>query len=309
MSDNTDYTSTISNTAKLWVIFLLGCLLLLPIAAQAQKVIRLYPGAAPGSENWKQTEKEFFSQTWNTQVVTNVVNPTLTAYLPDPATSTGTAVIIAPGGGFHALSINSEGIDVAKWLNAKGVAAFVLRYRLVQTGEDGTKELMAKMSGGRINIDANGIDVVPLAVADAFAAITHVRQNAKEYGIAPDRIGFMGFSAGGTVTASVAFQYAANTRPDFVAPIYIYLGAVKPADVPKDAPPMFLVAATDDQLGLAPDSVKLYSQWIAAKKTAELHLYAKGGHGFGMRKQNLPTDQWIERFGDWLGLQGLLKKQ
>ncbi|MFN8000244.1 MAG: dienelactone hydrolase family protein [Acidobacteriota bacterium] len=110
------------------------------------------------------------------------------------------------------------------------------------------------------------------------------------------------------MTASVAFQYAAATRPDFVAPIYAYMGAVKPASVPQDAPPMFIVAATDDQLGLAPDSVKLYSQWIAAKKPAELHLYAKGGHGFGMRKQNLPTDQWIERFGEWLGVQGLLKK-
>ena len=166
---------------------------------------------------------------------------------------------------------------------------------------------MAKMGGGRINIDANGTDVVPLAVSDAFAAISHVRQNAKEYGVAPNRIGFMGFSAGGTVTASVAFQFAADTRPDFVAPISAYLGAVKPGDVPKDAPPMFLVAATDDQLGLAPDSVKLYSQWAASKKTAELHLYAKGGHGFGMRKQNLPTDHWIERFGEWLAMQGMLK--
>ena len=294
---------------KLKTTFLLGCLLFLPMAAQAQKVIRLYPGAAPGSENWKQAEKEFFSQTWQTQVVTNVVNPTLAAYLPDPATANGTAVIIAPGGGFHALSINSEGVDVAKWLNTKGVAAFVLRYRLVQTGEDGVKELMAKMGKGRIEVDANGTDVVPLAVADAFAAIGHVRKNAKEYGVAPNRIGFMGFSAGGTVTASVAFQYAADTRPDFVAPVYAYMGAVKPAEVPKDAPPIFLVAATDDQLGLALDSVKLYSQWIATKKPAELHLYAKGGHGFGMRKQNLPTDQWIERFGEWLGVQGLLKKQ
>lgn len=293
---------------KLHTICLLGCLLVTPIVTHAQKVIRLYPGAAPGSENWKQPEKEYFSPIWNTQVVTNVVHPTLTAFLPAPATANGTAVIIAPGGGFHALSINSEGVDVAKWLNAKGVAAFVLRYRLVQTGEDGVKEVMSKMGGQRIEVDANGTDVVPLALADGLAALSHVRQNAKEYGIAPNRIGFMGFSAGGTVTASVAFQYAAATRPDFVAPIYAYMGAVKPASVPQDAPPMFIVAATDDQLGLAPDSVKLYSQWIAAKKPAELHLYAKGGHGFGMRKQNLPTDQWIERFGEWLGVQGLLKK-
>ena len=287
---------------------LLASLFVLASVVNAQKVIRLYPGAAPGSENWKQPEKEYFSKIWNTQVVTNVVNPTLTAFLPDPAIANGTAVIIASGGGFHALSINSEGVDVAKWLNTKGVAAFVLRYRLVQTGADGVQEVMAKMSGSRVNVDANNVDVVPLAVADAFAALSYVRQNAKDFGVTPNRIGFMGFSAGGTVTASVAFQYSAATRPDFVAPIYAYMGAVKPAEVPKDAPPMFLVVATDDQLGLAPDSINLYSKWIAAKKSAELHSYAKGGHGFGMRKQNLPTDQWIERFGDWLQLQGWLKK-
>lgn len=289
-------------------VILLASLFVLASVVNAQKVIRLYPGAAPGSENWKQPEKEYFSKIWNTQVVTNVVNPTLTAFLPDPATANGTAVIIAPGGGFHALSINSEGVDVAKWLNTKGVAAFVLRYRLVQTGEDGVQEVMAKMSGSRINVDANNVDVVPLAIADAFAALSYVRMNAKEFGVAPNRIGFMGFSAGGTVTASVAFQYSAATRPDFVAPIYAYMGAVKSAEVPTDAPPMFLVVATDDQLGLAPDSINLYSKWIAAKKSAELHSYAKGGHGFGLRKQNLPTDQWIERFGDWLQMQGWLKK-
>ena len=292
---------------KLNMPMVIACALLLSVGAQAQQVIRLYPGAAPGSENWTHTEKEYFSSIWNTQVVTNVVHPTLTVFLPEAATATGTAVVIAPGGGFHALSINSEGVDVAKWLTARGVAAFVLRYRLVRTGEDGVKEVMAKMSGSRINVDANGTDVVPLALADGLAAIAHVRKNAKSYGVAPNRIGFMGFSAGGTVTASVAYQYAPETRPDFVAPIYAYLGAVKPAEVPGDAPPMFLVAATDDQLGLAPDSVKLYNQWIAAKKSAELHLYAKGGHGFGMRRQNLPSDRWIERFGEWMGQQGWLK--
>ncbi len=293
---------------KLRVFAALGLLFFLPNIAMAQKVIRLYPGAAPGAENWKQPEKEYFSSIWNTQVVTNVVNPTLTVFLPEADKANGTAVIICPGGGFHALSINSEGVDVAKWLTARGVTAFVLRYRLVQTGEDGVKEVMAKMGRTPANIDKDNVNVVPLAVADGLVALSYVRKHAADFGVNPNRIGFMGFSAGGTVTVSVAFQYTAETRPDFVAPIYVYLGAVKPADVPKDAPPMFIVAATDDQLGLAPDSVKLYSQWIAAKKSAEMHLYSKGGHGFGMRKQNLPSDQWIDRFGEWLALQGLLKK-
>jgi acetyl esterase/lipase len=278
------------------------------LTVNAQKVIRLYPNAPAGSENWKQQEKEFFSQTWQTQVVTNVVNPSLTMYAPDAAAANGTAIIIAPGGGFHALSINSEGIDVAKWLVTKGVTCFVLKYRLVQTGEDGTKEIMSKMGKGPIEIDANNVNVAHLAHADGLAAMRYVREHAKELGVNPQRIGVIGFSAGGTVAAAVTFHNDAASRPDFSAPIYPYMGAVKPGEVPKDAPPMFIVTASDDQLGLAAESITLYSQWLAAKKSVEMHLYAKGGHGFGMRKQNLPTDQWIERFGEWLGVQGLLKK-
>ncbi len=287
------------------------CFLFLSLAltVNAQKVIRLYPNTPAGSENWKQPEKEYFSPLWQTQVVTNVVNPSLTMYAPDNAIANGTAIIIAPGGGFHALSINSEGIDVAKWLVAKGVTAFVLRYRLVQTGEDGVKEVMGKMGNPKpIHIDANNTNVAELAHADGLAAMRYVREHAKELGVNPQRIGFMGFSAGGTVTASVTFHNTPETRPDFAAPVYAYMGAVKPGDVPKDAPSLFIVAASDDQLNLAPESVALYSKWLAAKKPVEMHLYAKGGHGFGMRKQNLPSDQWIERFGEWLNVQGLLKK-
>lgn len=290
---------------KLRIATVTALLFALTGASYAQKVIRLYPGPAPGSEQWTQQEKEYFSPIWQTQVVTNVAQPTLTAYLPDAAKATGTAVVIAPGGAFHALSINSEGVDVARWLNERGVAAFVLKYRLVPTGEDGTKEVMAKMRDWK-KLDEDNAAVVPLAVADGLAAVKYVRQHAGELGVSPQRIGIMGFSAGGTVTAAVAFQYAAESRPDFVAPIYPYLGAVKPSPVPQDAPPMFIAVASDDQLGLAPDSLKLYGQWLAAKKPVELHAYVKGGHGFGMRKQNVPTDQWIERFGEWLGQQGFL---
>jgi len=205
------------------------------------------------------------------------------------------------------LSINSEGIDVAKWLAARGVTAFVLRYHLVPTGDDGVKEVMTKITD-RQKMEAATSAVIPLAVADGKAAVSYVRSHASEYSVSPTRIGLMGFSAGGTVTASVAFDYTAESRPDFVAPIYAYIGAVKQTTVPKDAPPMFVAAASDDQLGLAPDSVKLYGMWLAAHKPAELHMYSKGGHGFGMRKQNLTSDQWIDRFGDWLQQQGLLKK-
>ena len=284
-----------------------AALLVLSSAAQAQKVIRLYDGPAPGSESWMQQEKEYFSKAWNTEVVTNVTVPTLTIYAPDGVPANGTGVVICPGGGFLALSINSEGIDVAKWLAKKGVTAFVLKYRLFPTGEDGTTEFMQKLATPK-KMEEVATVAVPLAIADATAAVSYVRKHAAEFGISPTRIGLMGFSAGGTLTGAVAFGYTAESRPDFLAPIYAYMGAAKTPDVPKDAPPMFIAAASDDQLGLAPDSVHLYEKWLAAKKPVELHMYSKGGHGFGMRKQNLPSDHWIERFGDWLQLQGLLTK-
>ena len=110
------------------------------------------------------------------------------------------------------------------------------------------------------------------------------------------------------VAAGVGLRYGPDGRPAFVAPIYGAAEMFKDARVPVDAPPMFVAAATDDQLGLAPESLTLYEKWTGAHKSAELHMYAKGGHGFGMRKQNLPTDHWIERFSDWLQLQGWLKK-
>jgi acetyl esterase/lipase len=284
------------------IVLLVGC----AMAANAQQVIRLSPTGDAASLKWTTPEREYFSPIWNTQVVTNVSQPTLTVYAPAAGTANGTAIIVAPGGAFHALSINSEGIDVAKWLAARGVTAFVLKYRLVPTGEDGVKEVMAKL-GNLKKLDEDNAALVPLAIADGLAAVTYVRKHAAEFGIAPTRIGFIGFSAGGTVTSAVATKYTTESRPDFVAPIYAYLGALKDVTVPQDAPPMFIAAATDDQLKLAPDSVTLYNKWMAAGKPVELHMYAKGGHGFGMRKQNLPTDTWIDRFGEWLDLQGLLK--
>ena len=135
---------------------------------------------------------------------------------------------------------------------------------------------------------------------------SYVRKHAGELGVSPSRIGLMGFSAGGYVASGVALAYTPETRPDFVAPIYAFVGGLKDKTAASDAPPMFIAAATDD--GLVPGSVQLYNQWLAAKKSVELHLYSKGGHGFGVRKQNLPSDLWIERFGDWLQMQGLLKK-
>jgi acetyl esterase/lipase len=281
-------------------------LFLVPLGA-AQEVIPLYPGTAPGSTPEDYPEKEYFSKNWNTDVVANVTKPTLTVFKPSPELRNGTAVVICPGGGFMALSINSEGNDVAKYLTAKGVTAFVLKYRLAHTGEDAIQEftaLFADRQKFRELVDK----VVPLSIADGLAAVTYVRQHASDWGVSPDRVGVIGFSAGGTVSAGVAFGYEPDGRPAFAALIYAAGGRFKDSPVPVDAPPVFIAAATDDNLGLAPDSVALYDKWTSAHKPAELHMYAKGGHGFGMRKQNLPTDHWIDRFADWLELQGWLKK-
>lgn len=269
------------------------------------EIVRLYEGKAPGSESWTHSENESSQNLWNTRVVFNVADPTLTVFKPDPATANGTAVVICPGGAFFALSIDSEGNDVARWLAGKGVTCFVLKYRLVECKtDDPTREV-----GTRGPLDQIVAPIVPLAMADGLAAIGHVRKHAAQYGVKPDRIGIIGFSAGGTVASSVAMNYTPETRPDFAAPIYLaYSWTLKDRGVPADAPPLFVLAATDDPLQLAPHSVQIYQDWVKAGKPAELHLYAKGGHGFGMRQQNLPTDGWIKRFADWLEMQGLLKK-
>jgi len=274
-------------------------------ALAEEKVVRLYDGPAPGSENWKQTEQENNSNYWHTRVVFNVANPTLTVFQPEAGQANGTALVICPGGGFFALSIDSEGFDVARWLVKKGVTCFVLKYRLVECKtDDPTREIMT-----RGPLEKAAAPVVPLAVADGNAAIGYVRKHAAEFGVNPERVGIIGFSAGGTVAVSVAMSHTPETRPNFTAPIYpAYNLAIKGGGVPADAPPAFILAASDDPLGLAPQSVAIYQDWIAAGKTAELHLYSKGGHGFGMRQQHLPSDHWIERFADWLDVQGLLKK-
>lgn len=286
----------------------LSVLLLLSHFTFAQQVIKLSEGKPKGSENWTWSEQVSTKNRFNTEVVYNVSEPTLTAYLPPKELATGTAVIVAPGGAFHTLSINSEGIDVAKWLNSRGIAAFVLKYRVVRSlTDDPVAELMPKMADFK-KLDEENAPVVPLAMADGLAAMKYVRDHANEMNIDPQKIGFMGFSAGGTVTMSVVYNATDETRPNFVAPIYAYAGAIIGSTIPTAQTPIFVAVAADDQLGLMPHSVDIFRKWFDAKQPAELHVFEKGGHGFGMRKQNISTDTWHERFGDWLKLHGYTKK-
>src|SRR5262252_9017712 len=239
--------------------------------AAAQDVIPLYQGTPPGSSPENYPERSYFSKLWNTDIVSNVTKPSLMVFKPSPELRNGTALVICPGGGFMALSI---------------------------TGEGATQEFQAAIAEhDKFRQIVSG--VIPLALADGRAAVIYVRQHASEWGVSPDRVGIVGFSAGGALAADVAFHYTPEGRPAFVAPIYAGGESFKDATVPADAPPTFIAAATDDQLGLVPVSLGLYEKWTAAHKSAELHIYAKGGHGFGVRPHNLPTDHWIDRFAEW----------
>ncbi|MFP5229236.1 MAG: alpha/beta hydrolase [Acidobacteriota bacterium] len=280
--------------------------LTLVAVAGAQDVLPLYPGAAPGSTGAHYPEQHYFSQAWKAEVVTNVTRPTLTVYRPPAKLKTGSAVVICPGGGYMALSIANEGTEAAKYLAAKGMTAFVLQYRVAHTEGDATEQFEKLFATDKPKLEQMLKSAVPVAFADGLAAVQYVRAHAATWGVSPDRVGILGFSAGGGIVADVAFHYTPEGRPAFVAPIYEG-GFTPDAPVPADAPPMFIAAATDDSLGLAPTSVALYQAWVAAHQSAELHMYAKGGHGFGMHKQGLPSDHWIEAFTEWLEFEGFLK--
>jgi acetyl esterase/lipase len=282
------------------VLFVASC-------AAAQEVIPLYPGGTPpGSTPETYPEKSYFSKLWNTDVVSNVTKPSLIVFKPSAATKNGTAAVICPGGGFMALSITSEGTDAAKYLSERGVTTFVLKYRLAHTGEDATQDF-AEAFADREKFRGMVAKVIPQSISDGVAALAYVRQHAGDYGVSPDKVGIIGFSAGGTVAVGATLRDAPGASPAFLAAIYAASDLFKDRPVPANAPPLFLAAATDDNLGLAPDSIVLYQKWVDAHKSAELHMYAKGGHGFGMHQHNIPTDHWIDRLVDWLQLQAFMK--
>ena len=274
------------------------------ITIHAQKSIPLYKGSAPGSENWNWKEQEFKVE--NNTYVVDVSTPSLLAYLPSKPN--GTSMIIAPGGAFHALALDLEGTPLAKRLNEKGITVFILKYRLVHDDpahpENALMKFIAKNDSGKI--DSIYSRIVPMATQDGLTAIQYVREHAREYHLDTNKIGFMGFSAGGRVAMSVVYNAVNSNRPNFVAPVYGFVGGMSEAKVPAARTPIFIAVASDDDFGFAPQNVQLYLKWLEAKQPAEIHVYEKGGHGFGLKKQQLPVDSWIERFEDWLRVQGYL---
>jgi acetyl esterase/lipase len=265
--------------------------------------IPLYSGVAPGSEN--ATQHEVWTQAGPQVWARNVVRPTLEPVLPAAGKANGTAVIVIPGGGFQFVSMNNEGWPVAKWLAARGVTAFVLKYRTMPT-PDAEADFMTAMMKVFSSGPKTGTDVsagVPFAVADAQAALKMVRNGATKWHIDPKRVGMIGFSAGAMTTLGVTLADNPDARADFIGVIY---GPMKSVAVPADAPPMFNAMARDDMF-FGHQGYGLIEAWDAAKRPVEFHLYDGGGHGFGSMPQHKTSDLWFTEFADWMDKRGLLK--
>lgn len=275
-----------------------------PIAAPAQPdAIELGTGALPGA-----TAPEAWHRQYGSTFARNVSVATLTPFLPDPAKATGAAVVVAPGGGFRTLSMDNEGWDVAKALADRGVAAFVLKYRLNQTPRDmpAFERSMREMFSGaaRPPRPAPGAAITGLApqIADARAAFALIRSRAKEWRIDPGRVGMIGFSAGAMLTIATTLA-GQDAKPAFIADIY---GPLAPVTVPADAPPLFVALAADDPL-FGNSEYGLVDGWRAAKRPVEFHLYEQGGHGFGMYRKETTSTGWFEAFTDWLRMHGFVR--
>jgi acetyl esterase/lipase len=283
-----------------------------PIAAalpQAASEIPLYPGAAPGSEKWDWSERSVTTAT-GLPMVQDVVRPVLLHYPADRNKAVGTAMIVAPGGGFRTLMMSYEGVDIARRLNTMGVDAFVLKYRLLYTGPGAPSRPASGASGagrpktfsltGAYKAQA-GQDLIALAVDDGRQAVRLVRERAGEFGVRPDRVGMMGFSAGGLVTSEALFGPAA-TRPDFAAIIY---GVGEIRETPSPAPPLFLAVAADDALAVD-RTVEQFTAYRKGKGSAELHVFQMGAHGFVNKGGG--ADHFMDRLEEWLVANKLLVK-
>ncbi len=267
-----------------------GVLAVMVVASSASaQTINIWPGVAPGSEHWTQKEVTIPNTPVGT-VIMNVVTPTLTAYLPSRANATGTGVIIAPGGAFVALAISLEATELARWLQQRGIAAFVLKYRTVEKRGNGIPD-MDMDTAGRYGI------------ADGIQAIKLVRQHAREWRVSSNRIGFIGFSAGGMVASGALLQPDSSARPSFAALIYGAPFGVMPG-IPSHLPPIFMAWAQDDPVALEPVR-RFYNALVAAGNKPEAHVFVSGGHGFGMRKHGTSSDHWVDTFYYWLDSQRL----
>lgn len=277
----------------------------IPIPAQPD-AIELNTGPLPGAK-----ASEAWHSQYGSKFARNVTVATLRPFLPDPTKATGAAVIIAPGGGFRTLSMENEGWNVARALAERGVAAFVLKYRLNQTPADleefarppAPRQAPAPGGAPPAQRPAPGNMAAGIApqIADANAAFALVRANAKKWHVDAGRIGMIGFSAGAALTMATTLN-SQEAKPAFIGNIYGPLSAV---DVPSDAPPLFAAIAADDPL--FPFNVGLIENWRKAHRPVEFHYYEQGGHGFGMYPKETTSTGWFDAWVKWLGMHGYLK--
>lgn len=296
----------------------LACLLALGTSASAQDGT-IYPLDAPAEPNAiplgtggveGQAAPESWFRQWGDPMARNVSTATLTPFVPDRDKATGAAVIVAPGGGFRWLSMGNEGWEVAEALRAKGIAAFVLKYRLQPTPPslDGLRESMERTFAAAGSSGAGDGESRPRPprrdlsnqLQDAEAAYALVVKRAAEWGVDTTRIGMIGFSAGAGLTMHSTLN-SKTMKLAFIGPIYGGMGAV---DVPKDAPPMFAAIATDDFLFRGEFGV--IKSWFDAGRPVEFHLYQNGGHGFGLGNPHRTSNRWFEAFIHWLDVNGFL---
>lgn len=255
---------------------------------------------APAPESWHSQYGSMFAR--------NVTEATLTPFLPAGSKASGAAVIVAPGGGFRTLSMENEGWDVARALAERGVAAFVLKYRLNQTPADLEEFVRRAQDAGaamarapRPSPDRAASGLAP-QLADAQAAFALVRSRADEWNIDPDRIGMIGFSAGAMLTMITTLNVP-EAAPAFLGDIY---GPLSALEVPASAPPLFVALAADDPLFPETD-FGLIQSWRAANRPVEFHYYEQGGHGFGMYPKDTTSTGWFGAFVSWLAMHGMLE--
>jgi acetyl esterase/lipase len=298
---------------------ILVCLIALSQFATAQDGT-IYPLDAPAEPNAillgtggveNQPAPETWFRQWGDPMARNISTATLTPFLPKPGTANGAAVIVAPGGGFRWLSMGNEGWEVAQALADKGIAAFVLKYRLRPTPEslDGFRESMNQtFAAATPPADASKETPRPAPprmdltnqLKDAEAAYAMIVKRASEWGVDTARLGMIGFSAGAGLTMHSTLN-SKTMELDFIGPIY---GGMGPVEVPKNAPPMFNVIATDDFLFRGQFGV--IDSWYKAGVPVEFHLYQNGGHGFGLGNPNRTSNKWFDAFIHWLDVNKFL---
>ena len=229
----------------------------------------------------------------------NISVPEMDLYKAKGDNRTNKAMIICPGGGLFFSAYEKEGVNLAKKLALNGITAIVLKYRTYPRKGSVIKWTETLWDKTQMAIDSAKI-ILPFSTKDALSAIEQIRNKASKYNINPNKIGLMGFSAGGSVTMEAAYSSVFKNQPNFIAPIYPWMDIVDKQKVPLNKPPAFVSCANDDPYELASPSVKIYQDWILAGAEAELHMFSKGGHGYGMNKINAPVDRWSDLLIDWI---------